>query len=57
MIAKTILRNFWKSDQGTTSIEYAVIAGLVAVAIVLAVTNLGGALLGLFSKVAQSYPK
>ncbi len=48
---------FFSCDRGTTSIEYAVIASLVAVAIILAVTNLGASVTALFSQVANSYPK
>ena len=57
MTVKEFFFHFLYSDRGTTSIEYAVIASLVAVAIVLAVTNLGASVMALFSQVANSYPK
>ncbi len=54
---KEFFFHYLYSDRGTTSIEYAVIASLVAVAIILAVTNLGASVTALFSQVANSYPK
>jgi len=49
--------NFLSSDEGTTSIEYALIAGLIFVVIVLAVTDLGGTVVNLFQTVADKYPR
>jgi pilus assembly protein Flp/PilA len=43
-----MVRRFWHDQSGATSIEYAIMASGIAVAIVAAVTNLG-------SKVAGSY--
>jgi len=51
------LLNFLSSDEGTTSIEYALIAGLIFVVIVLAVTDLGGSVMNLFQTVSDKYPK
>ena len=49
--------NFLSSDEGTTSIEYALIAGLIFVVIVLAVTDLGDGVFNLFQTIADKYPK
>lgn len=45
-----------KAEDGVTSIEYALIAGLIAVVIVLAVTNLGAAVQGMYQLIADSFP-
>jgi len=44
--------NFLRDESGATAIEYGLIAGLVAVAIIAALTALGTELDGLFSGVA-----
>ena len=36
-----MLKKFWKSQSGTVSIEYAIIATVIGVAIITGVTNLG----------------
>ncbi|KKW68989.1 hypothetical protein AAV94_02200 [Lampropedia cohaerens] len=36
-----IIKNFWKDEEGATAIEYGLIAGLIAVVIIGAVTGLG----------------
>ena len=38
---KKMIMNFLKDEEGVTAIEYALIAGLVAVAAIVAWTNLG----------------
>jgi len=38
----TILRRLWRDDQGTTSVEYAVILALIFAGIVSAVSVFGG---------------
>jgi Flp pilus assembly pilin Flp len=43
------------TDDGVTSTEYALIAGLVAVAIVLSVTSLGDALGILYDSVGNAF--
>ena len=43
-------------DRGATSVEYALIASLIAVVIVTAVALLGGNLLGLYDDAASSLP-
>ena len=45
------------SEEGATSIEYALIAGLLFLAIAFAVSNLGTTVGNLFQKVAEKYPK
>ena len=47
----TIAKKFLKDESGATAIEYGLIAALVAVAIVTALTQLGGSLTALFTKV------
>jgi len=43
-------------EEGTTSIEYAIIASLIFLAIVAAVTSLGGSIRGLYESVAAGFP-
>jgi pilus assembly protein Flp/PilA len=43
---------FWKDDRGATAIEYAIICSLVAMALVVALTNLGSGLSSEFSEVS-----
>lgn len=45
------LNKFLKDDSGATAIEYGLIAALVAIAIVGALTTMGGSLTTLFGKV------
>ena len=47
----TIAKKFLKDESGATAIEYGLIAALVAVAIVGALTALGTGLTGMFTKV------
>jgi pilus assembly protein Flp/PilA len=47
-----LLKRFLHEESGATAIEYGLIAGLVAVAIITALTMLGGSLDNLFSDVA-----
>lgn len=42
-----------KDESGATAIEYGLIAGLVAVAIIAALTALGGSLTSLFTSVSD----
>ncbi|MBU2696661.1 Flp family type IVb pilin [Nocardioides sp. WV_118_6] len=47
-----------KSDErGATAVEYGLLVALIAIAIIAAVTLLGGNLSGLFDKVADSVKK
>ena len=43
---------FIKDEEGATAIEYGLIAGLVAVGIIVALTTLGGGLSSLFTNMA-----
>lgn len=51
------VKNFAQDETGATAIEYGLIAGLIAVAIITAVTALGGKLSTLFSNLSSSLPK
>jgi pilus assembly protein Flp/PilA len=48
------LTKLLKNEDGATAIEYGLIAALVAVAAIGAMTTLGGNLSGIFNKVAGS---
>jgi pilus assembly protein Flp/PilA len=43
-----IIKNFWNDEEGATAIEYGLIAGLIAVAIIVAVSDIGGELKRIF---------
>lgn len=47
------MRTFFKNESGATAIEYGLIAALIAVAIIGAVTALGSNTSSTFNKVAQ----
>ncbi len=49
------IRNFFGDNSGATAIEYALIASLVALAIITAVTSLGSRLSGEFSEVSTTF--
>jgi pilus assembly protein Flp/PilA len=46
---KAIIKRFIKEENGVTAIEYGLIAGLIAVAIVAGVTSIGGSLGNMFT--------
>jgi pilus assembly protein Flp/PilA len=48
------LRNFWKNEDGATAIEYGLIAALIGVVIITAVTTLGTKLDSTFTAVANA---
>ena len=48
---KDVLKKFLTDESGATAIEYGLIAALVAVAIVGALSTLGGSLSSMFGKV------
>lgn len=50
---KTI-RNFLKNNKGATAIEYGLIAALIAVAAIGAMSSLGGKLTNTFNKVGNN---
>lgn len=49
---KTTLMQFWQDEEGATAIEYGLIAGLIAVAIIGGLQLVEGGLTGLFTQIA-----
>jgi pilus assembly protein Flp/PilA len=49
-----LIKHFIKSEDGVTALEYGLIAGLIALFIVTAVTNVGTELQTAFDKVASA---
>lgn len=47
-----LIKNFWNDEEGATAIEYGLIAGLIAVALIATLTALGTDLGALFTKVS-----
>ena len=47
-------RRFLRDEEGVTAIEYGLIAALIALVIIVAVTNAGTALNGVFTRVAAA---
>ena len=47
-----LAKRFWRDESGATAIEYGLIATLIAVAIIGAVSALGGSLSGQFNNAA-----
>ena len=47
------VKRFFRDEEGVTAIEYGLIAALIAIIIILAVTNAGTALRTLFERVAK----
>lgn len=47
-----MIKNFWKDEEGATAIEYGLIAGLIAVAIIGTISALGTDLGALFARVS-----
>ena len=50
----TAIRNFLGNDSGATAIEYALIASLIAVVIITAVTTVGSKASSTFNTIANS---
>ncbi|BDR11712.1 MULTISPECIES: Flp family type IVb pilin [Comamonas] len=48
---------FWRDEEGATAIEYGLIAGLIAVGLLAAVTDIGKYLQVVFEKIATSLEK
>jgi len=48
------LINFFKEEEGATAVEYGLMVALIAVAIIAAVTTLGGALVNIFNDAADN---
>lgn len=53
-LVKARIQTFARDETGATAIEYGLIAGLIAVAIIAALTMLGGNLSGIFSGIATT---
>jgi pilus assembly protein Flp/PilA len=51
---RTLFKNFASDNSGATSIEYGLIASLVALVIIAGVTNVGTKLTGTFNKVSSN---
>ncbi|MEQ6435148.1 Flp family type IVb pilin [Comamonas sp. w2-DMI] len=47
------IKNFWKDEEGATAIEYGLIAGLIAVAIIAGASGVGSQLGDMFCKIAN----
>ena len=50
----TMLKTFARNEKGATAIEYGLIAALIAIALITALTTLGGSLSSMFDTVASS---
>lgn len=48
------LKQFWHDEQGATAIEYGLIAGLIAVVIISALTALGTNIEGVFKSISDA---
>lgn len=48
------LTRFWNDEEAATAAEYGIIAALIAVAIIAAVTSLGTSLQGMFKRLAST---
>ncbi len=48
-----LVKQFWQEEDGVTAIEYGLIASLIAVTIILAVTNVGTKLSTMFQYIAD----
>lgn len=48
-----LLRDFWRDEAGATAMEYGLIAALIAMVIITAVTTMGTSLRGNFNNVAN----
>ncbi len=50
------ITKFFRDEEGATAIEYGLIAGLIAVAIIVAVTQVGTNLKGTFTFIGNKLP-
>lgn len=48
------IKKFWQEEEGVTAIEYGLIAALIAVVIITAVTAVGGNLNAVFTYIANA---
>ena len=49
----SILKQFWKEEEGATAVEYALIVGLIAVVLIGTLSTLGGTLDDLFGRITD----
>lgn len=49
-----LFSRFVRDESGATAIEYGLIAGLISVVIIAAVTTLGGSLSGIFTRISTA---
>lgn len=57
MTVQTLKNKLMKNNRGVTAIEYALIAALISVAIIVAVQALGGSISNVFTTIASKLPK
>lgn len=50
------IKKFVKDEEGATAVEYGLIAALIAVAIILSVTDVGTKLKGVFDSIKAALP-
>jgi pilus assembly protein Flp/PilA len=50
---RRIFRAFWRDEDGATAIEYGLIAALVAVAAIVALSSLGSELMDIFTQIGS----
>ena len=55
-VMKAQLQQFWNDEDGATAIEYGLIAGLIAVAIIGVLGTLSGKLTAMFDFIGNSMP-
>lgn len=53
---RAVVTSHVKSERGATAVEYGLLVGLIAVAIIVAVAALGGKLTNLFQRSANALP-
>ncbi|WP_175881598.1 Flp family type IVb pilin [Burkholderia sp. BCC0044] len=53
---KAIIKRFLKEEDGVTAVEYGLIAGLIAVALVTAMSTLTNGISGAFTYIASKLP-
>ena len=51
---RSLMNQFWNDEEGATAVEYALIVGLIAIAIITAVQTLGENLAGLFETIRDT---
>ena len=50
---KSAILKFWRDEEGATAIEYGLIAALIAVVAIAAMTSVGTSLNGIFETIAE----